>query len=161
MADLTENPYTPPNTLSALPVGVESPPSRPSILLRVVRGLILGVIGYAVYVGVATFYCNGPFRSLNATPDWTSGSLLALVFASSEVLNSGRGHSGGIVRRMLIASALMLAVVLVVGVLGTAAGFRARNYSETDRVGNVYTGIFAVVFPITLFAIKLNWIRDR
>lgn len=165
MADLTENPYTPPETVSLPTIDAESAKSGPGILLRISQSVIYGAIGYDVFVEVGTYYrdglIDGMIRPSLMREDWTSGLLLSLVFASTELLNAGRGYSAGFVRRMLISSALMLATVLVSLTLGTAADFRAHTYAETTRVGFIYTGIIAVVFTVALIAIKLNWVRER
>ena len=133
MADLTDNPYTPPETAPLSTIDARAA-SAPGTLLRVARGLIYGEIGYAVFVEVGTYYrdglINGLLRPGLMTVDWITGMLLALVFASSEVLNTGRGYSAGFVRRILIASALMLATVLVTFVLGTAVDFRNHTYDN-------------------------------
>jgi hypothetical protein len=165
MAELAENPYSPPETVSLPAVAAESAPTGPRILLRITRGLILGSIGYAVFVEVGSYYRDGRMDGLIRPSlmgeDWTTGLLLSLVFASTELLNAGRGYAAGLVRRMLISSALMLATVLVVLTLGTAADFRVHSYGETMRVCYIYTGITAVVFIFALLAIKLIWIRER
>lgn len=104
---------------------------------------------------------DGLIRPSLMGEDWTTGLLLSLVFASTELLNAGRGYSAGFVRRMLISSALMLATLLVILTSGTIVGFRAHTYAETTRIGVIYTGIIAVVFTVALIAIKLNWIREQ
>jgi hypothetical protein len=165
MAEPAENPYSPPETVSLLAVAAESSPTVPRISLRIVRGFILGSIGYAVFVEVGSYYRDGRVDGLIQpsllTEDWTSGLLLSLVFASPEFLNADRGHSAGFVRRLLISSALMLATVVVIPTLGTAVDFRVHTYAETTRVCFIYTSIIAVVFTFALIAIKLNWIRER
>jgi hypothetical protein len=156
------NPYGSPQSTD-LPFETTNDLSRGSAIgWRLIRAFALALVGYGVFVEGGKFYCETSLnRTFGFAEDWIVGTLIALVFASSEYLNAGCGRSAGIVRRMLVSSALMLAVILITAFVGSAVGLRATSYDQTRPMCLFYTALMASFFIVGLFVVRFRWIGSR
>ena len=151
----TENPYESPRSYSQVSKsGSHAIPGR-----GVVRMLALGVVGYGVFAAFAVFYQTLTLYSSGepVAVYWGMGVLCALPFASSEFFNVGRGKEVGVVRRILVASAIMLSSVFISPLIVNAIGWARRTYHDHLAVLRTLV-ICLLVYAITLLVVRHVWI---
>jgi hypothetical protein len=108
---------------------------RGNVFPSLCRAIGLGVLGYAVFAAIVGLHLGFlQYRSSSAFPviDWSSGLLCAIAFASSEVLNTSRRGTTGILRRVIVAAGLMVGTILVAIAASNAFGWH-ESRSDPDR----------------------------
>ena len=113
---------------------------------RLVRMIALGLIGYGIFA-VAAF--------ANGGADWRAGFVVAAIFAGSELLDLGPGRTGGVLRRIAVAGALMLFLCFVY--MGMQPQ-EIRLKGTADPEPNLTSmGIFLLVYVVGLIVVKGGW----
>jgi hypothetical protein len=123
------------------------------LVYHVLRALGLAVVGYIGFALPVALY-----RAMtDAVVVWPAGALLALAFASSEFLNTGRGRAAGIVRRIGIACVIMLVGGLCGIWLSDVFGWRA-TYDLQREMQFWQAGVIVAFYAVGMSIAWLVWI---
>ncbi len=121
-----------------------------------VRSVVLGVLGYFIFAIFAVMICKASqFLSIRdfRVIDWHMGAIVSLVFASSEILNTGRRNCGNGFRRIGVSSATMVFSCQLGFWISDKLGWR-NTYEQQARMGFYQTCLCCAIFAVVMILIR-------
>ncbi len=131
---------------------------------RVARAVLLGALGYAIWVGTI-YFAYDYFDSSGHIPNdaWVRGLFVVITFAGSELFVNSHGRS--MIRRLAYAMLTIFFSAIVAdtlsNVLPETAFYPHRSQAAEDQVQNVLVKVGICTLAFLVFATMLNRWRSR
>jgi hypothetical protein len=148
-----QNPYDSPRSIDEN----SSPRLWLAGVRRVGRIVALAVAGYAAFTGFVLFYRLFGFADF---VNWDTGIVCSLAFASSEAFNFGRGKATGVLRRIIVAVAVVISSAIIAGLMSEPLGLMEGRTYTADPWATARIILWLIVFAVELIIVRHWWIRS-